>query len=160
MADKGFLHWVYNYINFTYNAHSSLAANVFLRSWKIMLCSPHILENNYIFTMYIYNIFWTIYNYYWNIFFWEYYVTHCILQMFTGMFLFIAIASCITNIPEALEYTLIKYFMKSTKVQNTRRILHIVKSCVLCQCTCVEIGHTLRCSCNRRVHHFQKSHTL
>ena len=34
--------------------------------------------------------------------------------------------------------------MKSTKVQNPRR----VESCELCQCACAEIGHASRCSCN------------
>ena len=41
--------------------------------------------------------------------------------------------------------------MKSTKVQNPRRILphaHCVQSCELCQCACAEIGHALHCSCN------------
>ena len=32
--------------------------------------------------------------------------------------------------------------MKSTKVQNPRRILHII-----CQYACAEIGHASRCSC-------------
>ena len=34
--------------------------------------------------------------------------------------------------------------MKSTKVQNPRR----VESCELCQYACAEIGHASRCSCN------------
>ena len=50
------------------------------------------------------------------------------------------------------EYNLYIKNMKSTKVQNPRRILdycmHCVESCELCQFACAEIGHASRCSCN------------
>ena len=38
--------------------------------------------------------------------------------------------------------------MKSAKVQNPRRILHCVESCVLCQYPCAEFGYASRCGCN------------
>ena len=47
--------------------------------------------------------------------------------------------------------------MKSTKVQNPRRILHII---ALCQYACAEIGHAPRCSCTRGAVEFSLQHGL
>ena len=56
------------------------------------------------------------------------------------------------------------YRMKSTKVQNPRRITAYLasslESCVLCHCACAGIGHASHCSCNAWCCQFSLQHGL